>query len=86
MATKATQIKRGNDILHPETDTSQVVGLADWAKQPTKPTYTASEVGALPSSTEIPSKTSDLMNDSDYTTQTYVDGLVGNILTILTSI
>lgn len=66
MATKATQIKRGNDILHPETDTSQVVGLADWAKQPTKPSYTASEVGA--------------------TTQAYVDGIVGNILTILTSI
>lgn len=40
----------------------------------------------LPSSTEIPTKTSDLTNDSDYTTQTYVDGLVGNILTILTSI
>lgn len=27
----------------------------DWAKQPTKPTYTASEVGALPADTDIPS-------------------------------
>ena len=26
-----------------------------WAKAPTKPTYTAQEVGALPSSTKIPS-------------------------------
>lgn len=27
----------------------------NWAKQPTKPTYTASEVGALPADTDIPS-------------------------------
>ena len=27
----------------------------DWAKQPKKPTYTAAEVGAMPSDTEIPS-------------------------------
>lgn len=39
-----------------------------WAKQSTKPTYTASEVGALPSSTVIPSKTSDLTNDSGFLT------------------
>lgn len=38
----------------------------DWAKAATKPTYTASEVGALPSSTVIPSKTSDLTNDSGF--------------------
>ena len=39
-----------------------------WAKASSKPTYTASEVGALPSSTVIPSKTSDLTNDSGYLT------------------
>lgn len=39
-----------------------------WAKASTKPTYTAIEVGALPSSTVIPSKTSDLTNDSGYLT------------------
>lgn len=39
-----------------------------WAKQPNKPTYTAAEVGALPASTVIPSKTSDLTNDSGYIT------------------
>lgn len=32
----------------------------------TKPTYTASEVGALPIGTSIPSKTSDITNDSNY--------------------
>ena len=31
--------------------------LSDWAKASTKPTYTASEVGALPSSTVVPSTT-----------------------------
>ena len=50
-----------------------------WAKAPSKPTYTASEVGALPNTTVIPSNTSDLTNDSDFTTKTYVDGLVGNV-------
>lgn len=40
-----------------------------WAKEPTKPTYTANEVGALPVGTEIPTKTSDLTNDSGYLTQ-----------------
>lgn len=33
----------------------------------------ASDVGALSDTTSIPSKTSDLVNDSDYTTKTYVD-------------
>lgn len=40
-----------------------------WAKEPTKPTYTADEVGALPVGTKIPAKTSDLTNDSGYLTQ-----------------
>lgn len=31
----------------------------------------------------IPTKTSDLTNDSDYTTKSYVDGLVGDIESIL---
>lgn len=40
--------------------------LADWAKQQNKPTYTADEVGALPADTKIPTKVSDLENDSNY--------------------
>lgn len=43
--------------------------VPDWAKNPTKPTYTASEVGALPDTTKIPSKTSDLQNDSGFLTE-----------------
>lgn len=40
--------------------------LADWVKQQNKPTYTAEEVGALPDTTVIPSKTSELQNDAGY--------------------
>lgn len=43
--------------------------VPSWAKQPQKPTYTAQEVGAMPASTKIPSKTSDLENDSGFLTQ-----------------
>lgn len=43
--------------------------LSDWVKQQTKPTYTAEEVGALPADTKIPSKTSDLQNDSGFLTE-----------------
>lgn len=43
--------------------------LADWAKQPQKPDYIAEEVGALPANTKIPSKTSDLQNDSGFLTK-----------------
>ena len=43
--------------------------VSEWAKQPTKPSYTADEVGALPVGTKIPTKTSDLTNDSGYLTQ-----------------
>lgn len=42
--------------------------VPSWAKASSKPTYTASEVGALPSTTVIPSKTSDLTNDSGFLT------------------
>lgn len=39
-----------------------------WAKSANKPTYTASEVGALPDTTTIPTNTSDLNNDSGFIT------------------
>lgn len=42
--------------------------VPDWAKQSTKPTYTAEEVGALPSTTKIPTKTSDLENTNGFIT------------------
>ena len=51
--------------------------LADWVKQQNKPTYTAEEVGALPADTKIPSKTSELKNDSGFLTKvpdSYLNG------------
>lgn len=42
--------------------------IPEWAKQENKPTYTAAEVGALPDTTIVPTKTSDLENDSGYIT------------------
>ena len=47
---------------------ANVLNKPSWVNSATKPTYTASEVGALPASTKIPSKTSQLTNDSGFTT------------------
>lgn len=58
---------KGATALQSYTETDPTV--PSWAKQATKPSYTASEVGALPSTTKIPSKTSDLTNDSGFLTQ-----------------
>lgn len=49
---------------HPFKETDPTV--PDWAKQPEKPTYTAEDVGALPDNTKIPTKTSELENDSGF--------------------
>lgn len=54
--------ERGATAVQSETDPT----VPAWAKAENKPTYTASEVGALPDSTTIPTKTSDLANDSHY--------------------
>ena len=57
----ALQSKIGSsDVPTYETDPT----VPSWAKASSKPTYTAAEVGALPDSTVIPTKTSDLTNDS----------------------
>lgn len=49
---------------HPFEETDPTV--PDWAKRPEKPTYTAKDVGALPDNTKIPTKTSELENDSGF--------------------
>lgn len=54
---------------HPVEETDPTVPA--WAKQPEKPTYTAEEVGALPSDTEIPevpTNVSAFQNDVGYLT------------------
>lgn len=47
-------------------DWSKVLNKPGWVNSQTKPSYTASEVGALPSDTSIPAKTSELENDSKF--------------------
>lgn len=49
-------------FIKEETDPT----VPSWAKQTNKPTYTAQEVGALPSSTSIPSALSDLSDDTTH--------------------
>ena len=55
----------GAGYITQETDPT----VPAWAKAASKPTYTAQEVGALPANTPIPTKTSDLTNDSGFITQ-----------------
>lgn len=67
-AIKAVTFNGGNvppDATGRVTLTETDPTVPAWAKASSKPTYTAQEVGALPSSTAIPSKTSDLTNDGD---------------------
>lgn len=53
-----------NDAGYLTTETDPTV--PSWAKQSTKPSYTATEVGALPDDTFIPTNVSDLVNDVGY--------------------
>ena len=49
---------------------SNVLNKPSWVNSTTKPVYTASDVGALPADTLIPSKTSQLNNDSEFVSRT----------------
>lgn len=51
--------------------------LADWAKQPQKPSYTAKEVGALPENVLIPTKLSELTGDATHRTVTDAEKIIG---------
>ena len=60
--TKVSELENDSGYLQQETDPT----VPAWAKAQTKPTYTAQEVGALPDNTFIPSKVSDLTDDSGH--------------------
>lgn len=47
---------------------ANVLNKPSWVNSATKPSYTASEVGSLPAGTFIPTKTSDIKNDSGFLT------------------
>lgn len=61
------QVVMGNDSRL--SDPREASDVPAWAKAATKPSYTAEEVGALPSSTKVPTKTSELDNDSGFLKQ-----------------
>lgn len=69
LATIRSGAALGATALQAETDPT----VPAWAKAATKPSYTATEVGALPSDTYIPTKVSDLTNDSDFADEAYVN-------------
>lgn len=58
-------------------DWSNITNMPTWEQSSTKPSYTAEEVGALPESTTIPSKTSELTNDSGYVTSSTLKTING---------
>ena len=60
--TKTSDLTNDSGFITTETDPT----VPSWAKASTKPSYTASEVGALSDDTDIPSKISDLTNDQVY--------------------
>ena len=60
--TKVSDFTNDSGFITTETDPT----VPSWAKQSTKPTYTASEVGALPDSTVIPDDLADLNDDATH--------------------
>lgn len=63
----------GATALQSETDPT----VPAWAKEPTKPTYTATEVGALPSDTPIPEPT------AFYATSSTAAGTAAKVATVV---
>lgn len=57
---------------------ANVLNKPSWVNSSTKPSYTAAEVGALPAETTIPSKTSELDNDSQFVKGTELKTINGN--------
>ena len=54
--------------LAEKAEKTEIPDVPEWAMKPNKPTYTAEEVNALPDTTVIPTKTSELTNDSGFIT------------------
>lgn len=72
-----------NFISDIPTVTSVATGVVtslvpEWSRQDTKPTYTYTEVGALPANTFIPSKTTDLTNDASFVTAQQLQDALDN--------
>ena len=75
-----SELNNDSGYLITETDPT----VPAWAKAAQKPTYTANEVGALPSTTYIPNKVSDLTNDENYQTDADVSAAIANAISQIT--
>jgi hypothetical protein len=65
-----------SEIVVDETDPT----VPAWAKQANPPAYSAEDVGALPAGTFIPTKISQLANDSNYQSEDKVDGKIATVV------
>lgn len=72
--TKLSQLSNDSNYVITETDPT----VPSWAKASSKPSYTAAEVGALPSTTIIPTRISQLGEDSAHRTVTDADKIAWN--------
>ena len=63
-------IQGGGGGTADSVDWNKVLNKPSWVNSSTKPEYTAVEIGALPSGTKIPARTSDLENDSKFVKET----------------
>lgn len=90
--TKVSDLTNDEGFISSYTETDPTVPA--WAKQANKPAYTASEVGALPADTiipTVPTNISDFVNDAgyltehqslnDYATKNYVEQIVAGVET-----
>lgn len=65
---KVSDLANDSGFLTEESDPT----VPAWAKQSSKPTYSASEVGALPNTTKIPTKVTDLSDAANYALKTEI--------------
>ena len=75
-----SELNNDSGYLITETDPT----VPAWAKAAQKPIYTATEVGALPSTTYIPNKVSDLTNDENYQTDADVSAAIADAISQIT--
>lgn len=76
LPTKLSDLTNDSGFITDYTETDPTVPA--WAKASTKPSYTASEVGALPDSTVIPAALSDLTDDVAHRTVTDAEKALWN--------
>ena len=68
---------KADSALQSYTETDPTV--PKWAKEKTKPNYTASEVGALPANTRIPSTVAEMSDSGDYAKKSDLSSITNKV-------